>query len=53
MKIKVSISMEESLFKKLDRIIKKNYFRNKSHFIETATEKFMDEIKNDKNKLRN
>ena len=53
MKIKVSVSMEESTFKKLEGILKGTYFRNKSHFIETATEKFIHEIDNDKNKLRN
>jgi metal-responsive CopG/Arc/MetJ family transcriptional regulator len=44
MKIKVSISMEESTLKKVKESLKVNLFRSKSHFIEVATEKYLKEV---------
>lgn len=41
MKIKVSISMEEGLDKRLREKVKKSVFRNKSHLIEYAVEDFL------------
>lgn len=48
MKIKVSVSMDESTLKEVENHIKKGIFRNKSHFIELATQKLLKkEVKND------
>ncbi|AJF61617.1 TPA: hypothetical protein HA239_04000 [Candidatus Woesearchaeota archaeon] len=47
MKIKVSVSMEESTLKKVEEKLKKSIFRNKSHFIEYATEKLLEEAANE------
>jgi len=44
MKIKVSVSMEDSTLKKVEDALKVNLFRNKSHFIEVATEKYLKEV---------
>ena len=41
MKIKISISMEEELDRKLREKIKGSMFRNKSHLIEYAIESFL------------
>jgi metal-responsive CopG/Arc/MetJ family transcriptional regulator len=49
MKIKISISVEEELDKKVSRKIKGSMFRNKSHLIEHAIESF---LKNSKTKLQ-
>jgi len=49
MKIKVSISMEEKVMKKVEKAVAKTIFRNKSHFIEYATEKYLKEAKNVEN----
>ena len=46
MKAKVSISMEENTLKKVENRVKKGVFRNKSHFIELATQKLLDEGEN-------
>lgn len=47
MKIKVSISMDESTLKNVEDALEKNIFRNKSHFIEVATKKLLQEVNND------
>ena len=41
MKIKISISMEEELDKRLREKVKGSIFRNKSHLIEHAVESFL------------
>jgi Arc/MetJ-type ribon-helix-helix transcriptional regulator len=41
MKIKVSVSMEENTIKEVEQKIKEGIFRNKSHFIELATQKML------------
>lgn len=43
MKIKVSISMEDKTIKEVEDRIKDGVFRNKSHFIELATKKLLEE----------
>ena len=45
MKVKISVSMEETTIKNVEKNIKNSIFRNKSHFIETATQKYLKEIK--------
>jgi Arc/MetJ-type ribon-helix-helix transcriptional regulator len=47
MKVKVSVSMEESTIKAVRELIKDGRFRNKSHFIEFATRKSLEDSKND------
>ena len=47
MKIKVSVSMEESTVKEIQEHIAESIFRNQSHFIETATKKYLREVKNE------
>ncbi len=49
MKIKVSISIEESTLKEVEEVVEEGIFRNKSHFIELATLKQLEEAKNGKN----
>ncbi len=46
MKVKVSISIEDSTLKKVENTVKSGIYRNKSHFIEFATQKHLLEIKN-------
>ncbi|MAG02075.1 hypothetical protein CMI42_01955 [Candidatus Pacearchaeota archaeon] len=46
MKIKVSISMEESTLKEVQEHIAESIFRSQSHFIESATKKYLKEVKN-------
>ncbi|MGA2130064.1 MAG: ribbon-helix-helix protein, CopG family [Candidatus Pacearchaeota archaeon] len=41
MKIKISISMEEELDKRLEDKVKDSIFRNKSHLIEYAVKSFL------------
>jgi Arc/MetJ-type ribon-helix-helix transcriptional regulator len=41
MKIKISISMEEELDRRLREKVKQSMFRNKSHLIEYAIESFL------------
>jgi len=43
MKIKVSISIEKSTLNSVEEKIKDGVFRNKSHFIELATQKYLRE----------
>ena len=45
MKIKVSISMEEELDRKLREKVKESVFRNKSHLVEYAVESFLKNAK--------
>ena len=47
MKLKISVSMEESTIRKVDEALRSNIFRNKSHFIEYATEKLLEEAANE------
>ncbi|MBS3152599.1 hypothetical protein J4230_04275 [Candidatus Woesearchaeota archaeon] len=49
MKVKVSISIKESTLKEVKKTLKNSVYRNKSHFIEFATEKLLKEGKNDRN----
>lgn len=41
MKIKVSISIEESLYEKVKKKVEDSIFRNKSHLIEHAVKTFL------------
>jgi len=41
MKIKVSVSMEENTIKEVNHKVKGGIFRNKSHFIELATQRML------------
>ncbi|MBI2581729.1 hypothetical protein HYV87_01190 [Candidatus Woesearchaeota archaeon] len=43
MKIKVSVSMEEDTIKEVEQKVKNGIFRNKSHFIELATQRMLTE----------
>ena len=45
MKIKVSISMEDLTLKDVEKIVKNEIYRNKSHFIELGTQKYLEEVK--------
>jgi Arc/MetJ-type ribon-helix-helix transcriptional regulator len=45
MKTKISISIEENSIEKLEEYVKEGQFRNKSHIIEYALNKFLKEIK--------
>jgi len=45
MKVKVSISMEKETLKEVENRVKAGIFRNKSHFIELATKKQLEEVK--------
>lgn len=47
MKKKVSISIEESTIEKLEEYISGGSFRNKSHLVEFAVNKFIKENKNE------
>ncbi len=47
MKIKVSVSMEEDTIKAVEELVKEDRFRNKSHFIEFATKRYLEDSKND------
>ena len=38
--------MDEKTIREVDETIKNRIFRNKSHLIELATEKFLEELKN-------
>lgn len=42
MKRKISITLEEDIFNKLEEPIKKGRFRNKSHVLEYATRRFFE-----------
>ncbi len=46
MKKKISISMEEDTIGQIQKILPESIFRNQSHFIETATKKYLSEVKN-------
>ncbi len=47
MKVKLSVSMDESLVKQAENIIGEGRFRNKSHIIEYALKSFITREKND------
>jgi Arc/MetJ-type ribon-helix-helix transcriptional regulator len=49
MKTKVSISMEEEVLREVEKQVETSMFRNKSHFIELATQRLLKEAKDDKN----
>jgi|WetSurMetagenome_2_1015567.scaffolds.fasta_scaffold1533515_1 Arc/MetJ-type ribon-helix-helix transcriptional regulator len=49
MKKKVSISIEEKTIKELENYVKEGSFRNKSHVVEFAINKFIERKKNDSN----
>lgn len=51
MKIKVSISIEDKTMKDVEDTVKDSIFRNKSHFIELATQRYLKEAKGAKWKL--
>ncbi|MDP3639708.1 MAG: ribbon-helix-helix protein, CopG family [Nanoarchaeota archaeon] len=42
MKLKVSISMDEETLRRVEARIKGGIFRNKSHFIELATQRMLE-----------
>jgi metal-responsive CopG/Arc/MetJ family transcriptional regulator len=44
MKIKVSISIDENTLKNVEDKVKSHIYRNKSHFIELATQKYLEEV---------
>ena len=46
MKIKISISIDEITLEKVQQQVNKEIYRNKSHFIELATKKFLKEVEN-------
>ena len=48
MKKKISISVEEKTISKLDSYLKEGTFRNKSHLIELAINKFVEKIENER-----
>ncbi|MBI2125392.1 ribbon-helix-helix protein, CopG family [Candidatus Woesearchaeota archaeon] len=43
MKIKISVSMDEDTIKEVEQKVKNGIFRNKSHFIELATQRMLGE----------
>lgn len=47
MKQKLSITIDEEKVKEVELILKKGFFRNKSHILEYALIKFLGEQKND------
>jgi len=48
MKQKISITIDEEKVKNIDEILKKGLFRNKSHVLEYALIKFLENEQNDK-----
>ena len=51
MKVKVSISMDTHTLEGVEQKIKNGIFRNKSHFIELATQKYLDEVSRGKHNV--
>ncbi|MBI2582622.1 ribbon-helix-helix protein, CopG family [Candidatus Woesearchaeota archaeon] len=47
MKIKISVSMDEDTIKEVEQKVKDGIFRNKSHFIELATQRMLQGKEND------
>jgi Arc/MetJ-type ribon-helix-helix transcriptional regulator len=45
MKQKISVSIEEEKVKRMDDLLKTSKFRNKSHVVEIALEKLLEEEK--------
>ncbi len=43
MKVKISVSMDEKTIKKVEEKVEDSAFRNKSHFIELAVQKALQE----------
>jgi Arc/MetJ-type ribon-helix-helix transcriptional regulator len=50
MKIKISISIDENTVKNVEEIVKNGSFRNKSHFIEFATQRQINKSKDSREK---
>lgn len=48
MKVKISISIDEETLALIEENIKNRVFRNKSHLIELATQKFLEEVGEEK-----
>ena len=48
MKTRISATIDPRLDKELDNILKRGKHRNKSHIIEDALNRFIDEVKNEK-----
>ena len=48
MKKKLSISVEEKTIDRLETFVNNGIFRNKSHFIEFAIEKFLEHKENER-----
>jgi Arc/MetJ-type ribon-helix-helix transcriptional regulator len=46
MKQKLSVTVEENTIKQIERLLKDNRFRNKSHLIEYSLNKFFKETEN-------
>ncbi|MFC1691576.1 ribbon-helix-helix domain-containing protein [Nanoarchaeota archaeon] len=46
MKHKTSVSFDEKTIEAIRELIRSRYFRNKSHVVEYAVHKLIDEIKN-------
>lgn len=44
MKTKISISIDEETLKEIDAKLKEDLYRNKSHFIELAAKKYLQEL---------
>lgn len=47
MKVKISISMDQETITELDLALKNSIFRNKSHFVEVATKRYLREVRNE------
>ena len=48
MKRKLSVSLEEKTLSKLDKFIQEGVFRNKSHIIEFAVNKLLEDKENER-----
>ncbi len=48
MKERISATVEKETIERIDRILKKNNYRNKSHVIEDAIANFEEALKNEK-----
>jgi len=46
MKKKMSITVDEEKIEEIDALLKKGFFRNKSHVLEYSLNKFLEEEKN-------
>ncbi len=48
MKTKISVSIDEDMLKKIEEVVGKGRFRNKSHIIEYSVKKLMEDEENGK-----